>query len=173
VNVSDEVVETRQRLERFFREELQSFMERGRLQRDTEAALKTICHALLWACSLMEFHAKHTSGYSEFRDADPIRGVVAGIRYGRNRALHQFPQLLQISNGARFPLQFPAPFFEIEWRPRRLLPLPDPGFDVAALARDYEAHLEGKSVRVTLKLLDQFFFRAAELEPRRHENREV
>jgi hypothetical protein len=107
--MADALRQRRTRLERFYREEVESFRATDRLSRDTASALKTVCHALFWACALMEFHKKNTAGYVAFRDPDPAAGVIAGVRYGRNRAIHQFPQLLQITEGAQFPIKLPAP----------------------------------------------------------------
>ena len=155
--MADDLRQRRTRLERFYREEVESFRATDRLSRDTASALKTVCHALFWACALMEFHKKNTAGYVAFRDSDPAAGVIAGVRYGRNRAIHQFPQLLQITEGAQFPIKLPAPFFEISWRLRSDLPPPDPGHD--DLADEYERNLQGRPVRFTFDTLDQFFGR--------------
>jgi len=157
--MADDLRQRRTRLERFYREEVEFFRATDRLSRDTASALKRVCHALLWACALMEFHKTNTAGYVAFRDSDPAAGVIAGVRYGRNRAIHQFPQLLQITEGAQFPIKFPAPFFEISWRPRSDLPAPDPGRDDPVLADEYERNLQGLPVRFTFDALDQFFER--------------
>ncbi len=159
--MSDDYISTRRRLEQFYREEVKTYFSQIRFQNQTDPALKTVSHALLWACALMEFHKKNTPGYENFRDADPVREVVAGIRYARNRALHQFTQLLKITGGAALPALLPAPFFEIAWRQLNELPPPDAGFESPQLAVAYETHLQDKPVRFTFDALEGFFERLA------------
>lgn len=158
--MSDDYISTRRRLEQFYREEVETYLSQIRFQDQTDPALKTVSHALLWACALMEFH-KNTPGYENFRDADPVHEVVASIRYARNRALHQFTQLLKITSGGALPALLPAPFFEIEWRQLSELPPPDAGFESPQLAMAYEKRLQDCPVRCTFEALEGFFERLA------------
>jgi len=144
------------------RGEVDQYFSSIRLQDDVEIALKSVGQALLWACSLLEYYTKNLNGYMEFRDNDKASGVVKGIRYARNRVLHQFIQLLHITGGATLPAILPAPFFEIEWKPFEELPEPDKGFKNEELAESYRNHLENTPVRFTFDELSSFFRRLNE-----------
>lgn len=151
----------RARLERFLTEELDLHDAETRFADHEEDALKAVCHALLWICSLDEFHRKAAgTSYEEARDADECGRYVRALRYARNRALHQFPQLLSVTDGgARLPALLPAPFFEIEWKRLAELPPPDPGRKDPIGERLYEELLADNPVRFAFDAVRDWFRR--------------
>lgn len=155
---SDEV--TLNRLEKYYHEEVNSYFNSTRLNNNEEVALKNVGQALLWGAAILEFYEKKNKDFSEWAKMDEASHVIMGFKYARNRVVHQFLQLLHISNGAVFPIEFPAPFFEICWLPLESLPNPDKGHEHKSKAEAYKRGLENKSVRFTFETLDSFFARA-------------
>lgn len=51
--------------------------------------------------------------------------LLSGIRYARNRALHQFAEIVKMVRGAALPIALAAPLWEFEWRLVSELPPPD------------------------------------------------
>ena len=147
-------------LERFFEEEFQLF-EAARHTPDSDAGLKSVCHAIIWACCLDEFHVKQTPNYATWLLQQTEARALSGLRFARNRAIHQFTPLLQVTGGASFPLRLPSAFFEIKWRPRATLPPPDPkhalGKKFAVQAADYDTLLANSPVRLTLGAVAALF----------------
>jgi hypothetical protein len=99
----------RERLERNFREEVNLYHEQTRHQHNEDDALKSVCHVIFWACALDELHKKTLgTAYEAQRDADSHGQYLAGVRYARDRAAHQFPQMLTITGGASLPARCPV-----------------------------------------------------------------
>ena len=150
----------RGRLERFLREEVDRYYEETRHEEHEDDALKSVCHVIHWACALDEHHENAIgTPYRQQRDCDPEGQYLAGVRYARNRATHQHPQLLMIAGGATFPWVFPAPLFEIAWKPVGELPPPHPKHPNKELKIFYETLLAGQPVRFSLDALTAFFGR--------------
>ena len=149
---------TRDRLESAYLEEVTNYISSTRLEHHEEQALKAVGQSLLWSCALIEFYRKGISDYNIYLQSHPSRDLVKGIIYSRNRVLHQFIQLVFITDdGAAFPIILPAPFFEIRWKPLKALPLPDKGFEDVKRAKCYEDNLENIPIRFTFEKLTQFF----------------
>ena len=152
---------TRSRLEKYFFEETDLFLNKTRLCDDSEIALKNVCHAVMWACSLDEYYQKaYSSGYESFRKTDSSSDSVLGIRYARNRSIHQFTQVLNISDGMQFPGTFPITFFEIKWKPISELPPPDKKHPQEKLRHAYEVVLESQPIRQAFEVMKMYFERA-------------
>jgi hypothetical protein len=148
----------RVRLQKFFQEEVDLYNMHTRHKDDEDDALKAVCHAIMWACCLDEHHSKRSGAtYQLFRDSDPDGEQLNGVRYARNRALHQFAEVVKIVGGATLPAPFPAPLFEITWKLVTELPPPDPGFPNYNLRIFYEKHLQDMPVRFTFDALTTFF----------------
>lgn len=152
-------IPTQERLNNFFNEEVNNYLENTRLNNNPEVTLKSVGHTILWACALDEFYKKQYSNYESLRKSDQKSEIVAGIRYARNRAIHQFTQLLYITEGAEFPALFPIPFFEIRWKEVADLPVPDKGHENKNLEEFYIKHLENKPVRHAFEDLKGYFER--------------
>jgi len=152
--------ETKDRLNKFFNEEVDNFLMATRLDRNSDVALKSVGHTILWACALDEFYKKsYPDSYDEICKQDEEFEIVEGVRYARNRAVHQFPQLLYIADGAALPAFLPLPLFEIKWRSVTDLPKPDKGYEHKELQAFYITHLENKPVRHTMQALKNYFER--------------
>lgn len=157
--------ETRDRLEKYFEEEVNEYMVTIRHQQNEDKALKCVAQALQWACSLIEFYRKNNdSKLKSFIKKDAAGGVVDGIKYARNRSIHQFIQLLHITGGGEFPMILPAPFFEIRWKKLKDLPSPDKGFEQIILAKNYENSIQDVAVRFTFDKLNDFFKRVKNID---------
>lgn len=155
--------ETKKRLNNFFNEEANNFLVVTRLDNNSDVALKSVGHTILWACALDEFYKKsYPDNYDDVCAQDEKFGIVAGIRYARNRAVHQFTQLLYIADGAMLPALLPMPFFEINWRPVSDLPKPDKGHEHKKLEGFYTKHLENKPVRYAIQDLKIYFERISQ-----------
>lgn len=157
--MDNNVRETQERLNKFFLEEVDNFLNKTRLDNCKDKAMKNASQVILWACSLDEFYKKNYSNYKEFKQKDELSGVIDGIRYGRNRAIHQFTQLLYITDGAAFPLSLPSPFFEVRWDSIENLPLPDKGYENKKLEKSYFEYLEKKPIRFTFGEIKDYFNR--------------
>ena len=149
----------KKRLNSFFVEEVNNFLQVARLNNSCEIALKSFGHTVLWACALDEFYKKSYLNYDSFRKGDIKSEVVKGIRYARNRAIHQFTQLLHITASNSIPARVLAPLFEINWKSVTKLPNPDKGHKHKDLENFYTNYLENKPVRDTFKDLKGFFER--------------
>tara|TARA_R110001606_G_scaffold83958_6_gene191454 strand:- start:11565 stop:12050 length:486 start_codon:yes stop_codon:yes gene_type:complete len=153
------LIATQERLNNFFNEEVDDYLMNTRFNDNPEVTLKSVGHAILWACALDEFYKKKYPNYESLRKSDLKFEVVAGIRYARNRAVHQFTQLLYITEGAELPALLPMPFFEIRWKEVADLPVPDKGYENRELAAFYRKHLENKPVRHAFDDLREYFER--------------
>lgn len=149
-------------LERFLREELDRYDDDVRMNDHEDDALKAVCQALLWICALDEFHRKQadTAGrnYNAARDADPAGRFVRALRYARNRAVHQFTQLVETREcGVDLPAEFPIQLFEIVWRRADDLPRPErpdpPGEKL------FRTLLEGEPVHLGFNASREWFSR--------------
>ena len=59
----DEDLSAKKRLNSFFVEEVNSFLQVARLNNNREIALKSVGHTILWACPLDEFYKKSYLNY--------------------------------------------------------------------------------------------------------------
>jgi len=159
--MDDDLQEIRIRLDQYIHEEMDEYMNSARFEGNEVKAFKVVGQALLWVCSLDEFYLKNCREYEEFRRDDDSSSVIKGIRYARNRALHQFTQLLFITEGAELPAELPMPLFEIRWRLASDLPEPDQGYWNEKLEQCYKDSLQNQSVRFTFDSLRGYFERAS------------
>lgn len=154
----------RDRLEAFFAKDVETYYSHTRHVEQEDDALKAVCQAIMWACALDEFRAKPTSpaslAYKSFRASDPAGQQMRGVRYARNRALHQAAELVKVIGGAVFPVPLAAPFFEIVWRTTIELPPPDASHLDPAGETIYIRSLQDQPVRFALDALADFFKRA-------------
>ena len=91
--MDEDLSATKKRLNSFFVEEVNNFLQVACLDNNREIALKSIGHIILWAYALDEFYKKSYLNYDSFRKGNIKSEVVKGIRYARNRAfisLHSF-----------------------------------------------------------------------------------
>jgi hypothetical protein len=153
-------IDDRTRLFAFFTQEVEAYIDVYR-SKDEDGVLKALCHALFWACALDEWlKRRHPSSHEGFVKSDPDGEVMKGLRYARNRVVHQFQQLLYLGSGPSFPIRLPVVFFEYKWKPSARLPPPDLKYPQADLRAAYDARLARKAARHTLSQVRQFFGRA-------------
>jgi hypothetical protein len=100
----------------------------------------------------------------QWRERVPGAEVMAGVRFARNRAHHQWSDALRLDGGGfQFPLSFPLNFWEWVWRPASELPEGRPDPDGEAI---YIRGLQGRAARATLaELGGAFAFLRQVLEP--------
>ncbi len=112
--------------------------EQRAMGRDAEDAYHALFECLAWAASIDE-----RLGFP--KDSPELRG----LRFARHRVHHQWADALVLAEGARFPITFPAVFFEYEWRPLEELPAGRPGDPDESF---YRTHLAGQPARTTLMM---------------------
>lgn len=159
--MEEDLQEVKTRLEQYMLEEMNEYMNSIRLESNKVKALKVVGQTLLWVCALDEFYSKNFQEYEDFRRNDESSSIIKGLRYARNRALHQFTQLLFITEGAVFPAKLPMPFFEIRWRIASDLPEPDQGHRNETLEQCYIDSLQNQCVRFTFDSLKLYFKRVS------------
>lgn len=136
---------------------------------DAVEAFIPLFEALNWAVALDERTAKlwapdgKVLGWS-WRERVPGAEVMAGVRFARNRAHHQWADALVLDEGHRqYPRSYPVVYFEWVWRPASGLP---PGHPDAAGEELYRGRLEGRAARASLgELSEAFAFLRRVLEP--------
>ena len=141
----------------FFTYEYDAFMKYERMEDDAMVALKRAVQIILWASILHEIVQKDKSLFATLNAEE--KEYLSGLRWVRNRALHQIPYLLKIEPGAQMPIELPSPFFEFIWRsPHEILP-PDDKHSKAQKEheRSYKALYENTPVRFTMKNIYNIF----------------
>lgn len=79
-------------------------------------------------------------------------GLIAGLRFARNRVHHQWADAVEFRDGIPFPIPFPIAFFRWHWRQAEVLPKPaDPRHNDAAGERAYIEWLAGHSIDESLR----------------------
>lgn len=136
---------------------------------DASAAYIPLFEALNWAVVLDDRTREHWAPDGEvlgwsWRARVPGAEVMAGVRFARNRAHHQWSDALRFdTSGFQFPMTFPLAFSEWVWRPADELPAGRPDPDGETI---YRKQLEGRAARVTLTDLGgAFAFLRRVLEP--------
>jgi hypothetical protein len=119
-----------------------------------EEVIVPLAEALWWSMSLDEALERGDSGYRPRRDHDHQGQHVRGARFARNRINHQLVLAIERSEGRRFPMTFPMQFHEFLWLPVERLP---PGKADPTGQKQYERHLAGQPVRLTLHAAASWF----------------
>jgi hypothetical protein len=150
------------RLYAFFTQEWDAYHAMHENQ-DKDGVLKVLCQALFWLATLDEWLGKHRGApYRSFRKSDAEHEIMSGLRYARNRAIHQFQELLylDVASGAEPPMRLPLSPWEYRWKEAKDLPAPDKKHDDPEQREAYEGALAARSARVTLGKAREFFLRA-------------
>jgi hypothetical protein len=144
---------------RHLQQELKRALERleaARFSRDPADSFGPLADALQWAVLLDGWHERHTRDYRRHRDADEGGQVLPGLRHAWNVVKHSDVEtLVDVTDGAQFPMQFPVTFHEITWKPLAKLP-PLPKLNPRG-TQVYRMGLEDKPVRLTMYHLGPFF----------------
>jgi hypothetical protein len=100
-------------------EKFSAALKAGDAQREYTAAAE----ALAWIVALDDEHAERMgpkkATYQKARDADPDGVVIRGLRWARNRSLHQLARLL--TRGPEAPFLPWEPAGRLHWAPRALV----------------------------------------------------
>jgi len=136
-------------------------MAGGRIASDPADAYLPIFETLSWAVAIDERLATDLSSNPDIRDWSwrkrvPGGEVVAGFRFARNRAHHQWADVLYVTPGALLPTPLPFGFFEWRWRPTL------PGGLNRHGEEAYAAYLADVPARFTLERLRGIFGDAIE-----------
>lgn len=103
-----------------------------------------------WACAVDERLRKTaTDDYEKRRDQDPKGRVLPGLRFVRDRHMHQVVVSTDVDRRSFFDPPPGAIFYisaGIIWRAAAELPVPDKGYDHADRRQAYVDHMEGKTV---------------------------
>jgi hypothetical protein len=95
---------------------------------DGNAAYVPLFETLNWAVVLDDRTRQYWAPEGEvlgwqWRERVPGAEVMAGVRFARNRAHHQWSDALRLDDGGfQFPMSFPLNFWEWVWRPANELP---------------------------------------------------
>jgi hypothetical protein len=118
-----------------------------------------IFEALNWAAALDERLAADFAGGSNkknwaWRKRFEGGETVAGFRFARNRAHHDWAEVLYVTEGAFLPAYLPMPLFEWRWLPEL------PGGGNRSGEEAYAEHLADVPARFTLETLQDVFEQA-------------
>jgi len=132
--------------------------------RDVQAWYAALSETLMWICVLDGLYDKqYPATYMKFRDASAYGYELPGLRWARNRAVHQVGLLLvdpvtgtpsgppsdESSSGVRLD--------QLVWRRADELPSAKRGHDGGRAC--YEENLQGNAVRYSLRRMNYFFIR--------------
>ncbi|MGY1637576.1 hypothetical protein ACI78V_13105 [Geodermatophilus sp. SYSU D00742] len=133
----------------------------SRQVQDWYAALS---ETLMWTCTLDELYRKqYRATYVTFRDASAYGYELPGLRWARNRAVHQVGLLLvdPVAGTPPDPSSGESPsgvrLSQLVWRRADELPAAERGHDGGRVC--YEANLQGNAVRYALRRMNYFFIR--------------
>jgi len=113
-----------------------------------------VFEALNWATTI-EFRKEWRSSNGDLSE------LFKALRFVRNRVHHQWADAIHWTEGAAFPLKFPTPWHEWNWRSRCDLPPADPRYPPTAdLKTAYDQHLGQRSVLQTLEEILEMLGRA-------------
>ncbi|CEP26154.1 Putative uncharacterized protein [Propionibacterium freudenreichii subsp. freudenreichii] len=87
----------------------------------------SIGEALQWAGSLDDHWSQHYKRQEHRTTSTCCNQTLEGLRFARNRVVHDLIITASGHDGMMFPLVFPLCFGHYEWRPARDLPLPTDG----------------------------------------------
>jgi hypothetical protein len=129
-----------------------SRLEQSRLSREAVDSFIAVAECLLWLMVIDDRLYRLRGGAYQTRRATDGRGsAMPGMRHAWNLLKHaDLNDLVDVSEGAGFPMQFPLVWIELVWKPFRQLPLLDADKRSSHQEARYQSRLEGKPVRLTL-----------------------
>jgi hypothetical protein len=125
---------------------------------ETPAAYMAAVEATWWAAAVDEQLEKlHKATYTDHRDHDNRGGAVLGLRWARDRHMHQLP-ISVTQDGRHFPADgepLPRMMAGFYWASAEDFPPADPGRDKGLVAEArraaYEDHVQGRGVTNVLR----------------------
>jgi hypothetical protein len=127
---------------------------KSRIPSDSFAPLK---EALMWVTQLDIDLDRTLPQYRNIRDNDRLGRFVLGLRFAQNLLKHDsnIINIVTVQEGVRYPVRFPATFFELYWK-SVTTPLAGNKSE-AVLSGAYSASVAGQLTRETLHETIEFF----------------
>ena len=134
--------------------------EQSRASRNPADSFAPLGDAVSWITRLDRDLDKACSKYRESRDKHEFGQEVPGHRFVRNLLDHDCKtiDLVDVVNGAHFPVRYPVYLFELNWK--TLAAAPNLKKTEQLLAESYGKHLTGRLARETLREVLAFFANA-------------
>lgn len=127
-----------------------SRLEASRLDRDVCTSFIAASEALMWVMVLDE-RFKPFGPYVQNRVNHEYGRGIPGMRYIWSLLKHEdLDDFVHVTEGAAFPIRFPAPFFELTWKPLAELPRMPAKERSTEQESNYEQYVAGKAIRMTL-----------------------
>ena len=136
-------------------------LSEARLNQDTSKCYAPLAETLFWIVRLDDWWSKAfpagVDQYRQERNASVHGRVIRGTHFVRNLVTHEhdYFSLVEITEGAQFPLQLPFAFFEVRWKPSIALPKLN-RFDRDGMTA-HTQYLEANPVRLTMLDALRFF----------------
>jgi hypothetical protein len=150
----------RHRLERSLREALHR-LESARHSKEPADSFAALSEVLKHVVLLDKWHANVVgNNYGTLRDSSQVGMSILGLYHARNLLEHdqQLADLVDVTEGLQFPIQFPFSFHEITWKPIAALPKTTRKKE-ERLQKAYAQNLQNKPVRLTLLAVSDFLMR--------------
>jgi hypothetical protein len=125
-----------------------SRLEGSRLDRDVCASFVATSEALMWVM-VLDDRFNRLGPYVNNRRKHEYGRCIPGMRHIWNLLKHtDLDDMVDISTGAAWPIQWPMTFFELTWKPLEELPVKSDAKQ--SQMSIYKEHLAGKPIRLTL-----------------------
>ncbi len=121
-------------------------------QQNEDAMIISAVDFVNWTCALDELLAENDLGYASRRDSDPDGRVIVGLRYVRDRHMHQVVVSMR-GDGVSFFAAFPPRLSAgVVWRPANEMAQPVGKHATTANVRRaaYDQHLQMRPAWVSL-----------------------
>lgn len=127
-------------------------LDASRLKKDEGDSFIAISEVLIWVMALDERFAKVDGRYAASRRGDEFGRAIPGMRHAWNLLKHaDLTGLVRLSDhGTAWPIQWPATWFELLWKPLEALPRMPERQRSPSQEAAYREHLAGHPVRLTL-----------------------
>lgn len=119
---------------------------------DEDGMFVALTETVVWVAALDEL-LETDDAYQVRKAADvEAAGVMAGIRWVRNRGVHQVAAVHHVVEGRSYPMRYPKRFASVMWRPSEEVPK-----GRSDLGRsEYDELLAGRQVWPTIAAARQF-----------------
>ena len=121
---------------------------------DTDGVYCSAVESVVWACALDDILGQAEPGYEARREADIDGRLLVGIRWARNRGVHNVLSLHEVHHGPPVYVTYPERWWDFTWLDRDRIPTA--GRPAPLQERAYDEHLSGESVEATLASVYRF-----------------
>jgi hypothetical protein len=126
-------------------------LEYSRISPDVGASFVAVAEGLLWVMVLDDRFRRSGGPYAGQAAAHEHGRCLAGLRYVWNLLKHaDLDDMVDLTEGAAWPIQWPVTWFELSWKPLASLPGMPKAQTSVAQVQSYVDHLAEKPVRHTL-----------------------